>query len=113
MAVVIHVGDIEDDVSYGGELPLVAVSTLQRGPAFHAIFNQLGFNGEARKVETEALVSIASNSGTYCCTAEAHANKVFLENTNTITFTDEDMEVQHPDYNKPLYVVAQINDVSI
>ena len=77
------------------------------------MFNQLRFNEEVRKVATEALVSIASDFGTHYLTAKAHASRVFLETTNAITFTDEDMEVQHPDHSRPLYVVARINDVHI
>ena len=70
VAVVIHSRNIEDDVGYSGELPPAAVLALQRSPAFRALFNQLGFNEEARKAATEALVSIASDSGTHCLTAE-------------------------------------------
>ena len=113
VVVVIHVRNIEDDVSDSGELPLTPISELQRSPAFHALFNQLGFNEEARKVVTKALVSIASDFGTYCLTAEAHASRAFLETTNAITFTNEDMEVQHPDHSRPFYVAAKINDVHI
>ena len=113
VAVVIHSRNIEDDVGYSGELPPAAVLALQRSPAFRALFNQLGFNEEARKAATEALVSIASDSGTHCLTAEAHASRDFLKTTNAITFIDEDMEVQHPDHSKPLYVIARINDVHI
>ena len=58
------------------------------------------------KAATKALVFIACDSGTYCLTAEAHANRAFVETTNVITFTDEDMEVQHPDHSRPLYVTA-------
>ena len=112
-AVVIHIGNNEEDISNRGELPPAAVFALQRSPAFCALFNQLGFNEEARKATTEALVSIASDSGTYCLTTEAHANRAFLETTNAITFTNEDMEVQHLDHSRPLYVTAQINDVHI
>ena len=57
--------------------------------------------------------TIASNSGKHCLTAKAHTNRAFLETTNAITFTDEDMEVQHPDHSRPLYVTARINDVHI
>ena len=113
VVVVIHSRNIEDDVGYSGELPPAAVLALQRSPAFRALFNQLGFNEEARKAATEALVSIASDSGTHCLTAEAHASRAFLKTTNAITFIDEDMEVQHPDHSKPLYVIARINDVHI
>ena len=109
----IHAGNIEDDMGKSRELPLAVVSTLQRSPAFCALFNQLGFNEEARKAATEALVSIASDSGTHCLTVEAHASRAFLETTNAITFTDEDMEVQHPDHSRLLYVAARIYDVHI
>ena len=52
------------------------------------------------------LVSITASSGTHCLTVEAHASHAFLETTNVITFIDEDMEVQHPDHSKPLYIAA-------
>ena len=44
------------------ELPPVAISALQRSLAFCALYNQVGFNEEERKVATEALVSIAFDS---------------------------------------------------
>ena len=113
MAVVIHAGNIEDDMGNSGELPPVAVLALQRSLAFRALFNQLGFNEKARKVATEALVSIASDFGTHCLIVEAHASRAFLETTNAITFIDEDMEVQHRDHSRPLYVAARIYDVHI
>lgn len=62
---------------------------------------------------TKSLLSIAANAGTHYLTTEAHANQAFLETTNAITFTVEDMEVQHPDHSKPLYVAAQLNNVHI
>ena len=73
----------------------------------------MGLKEESRRSATEALVSIAASSGTYCLTAEAHASRSFLETTNVITFTDEDMEVQHLDHSKRLYIAAHINDVHI
>ena len=106
MVVVIHAGNIEEDMSNNEELPPVAISTLQKSLAFRALFNQLGFNEELRKAVIEALVSIASNFGTHRLTAEAHANRAFFETTNAITFIDEDMEVQHLDHSRPLYVAA-------
>ena len=65
-AVVIHTGNNEEDISNRGELPPAAVFALQRSTAFCALFNQLGFNEEARKATTEALMFIASNFGTHC-----------------------------------------------
>ena len=94
-------------------MPPITISALQRSPTFWTLFNQLELKEESRRSATKALVSIAASSGTYCLTAEAYASRAFLETTNVITFTDEDMEVQHPDHSKPLYVTTQINDVHI
>ena len=58
-------------------------------------------------------MSIAADSGMECFTAESHASRAFLETTNAITFTDEDIEVEHPDHCRPLYLMATINDVQI
>ena len=77
------------------------------------MFNQLGLKKESRRTATKALVSIATNSGTHCLTAEAYASRAFLKTTNAITFINEDMEVKHPNHSRPLYVAAQINDVHI
>ena len=63
---VIHAGNIESDIGNNGILPPTTVSALQRSLAFRALFNQLGFNEEARKATTEALMFIASNFGTHC-----------------------------------------------
>uniref|UniRef100_A0A2N9HPJ3 Reverse transcriptase n=1 Tax=Fagus sylvatica TaxID=28930 RepID=A0A2N9HPJ3_FAGSY len=60
---------------------------------------------------TEALITIAAESGATCFTAEAHASRAFLETTNAITFTDEDMEVQYPDHRRPLYLTLQAVDL--
>uniref|UniRef100_A0A2N9I5K1 Uncharacterized protein n=1 Tax=Fagus sylvatica TaxID=28930 RepID=A0A2N9I5K1_FAGSY len=45
--------------------------------------------------------------------AKAHASRAFLETTNAITFTDEDMEVQYPDHRRPLYLSAVVKDVQV
>ena len=36
-----------------------------------------------------------------------------METTNVITFTNEDMRVEHQDHRRPLYLMATINDVQI
>ena len=36
-----------------------------------------------------------------------------MEKTNTITFTDKDMEVEYPNYHKSLYLKATINGIQI
>ena len=87
-------------------MPPAAISALQRSPTFQTLFNQLGLKEESSRTVIKALASIAANSGIHCLTVEAHANQAFLETTNAITFTNEDMEVQYPDHSRPLYVSA-------
>ena len=58
-------------------------------------------------------MSIAVDSGMECFTTESHASRAFLETTNAITFTNEDMEVEHSDHRRPLYLMATINGVQI
>ena len=36
-----------------------------------------------------------------------------METTNAITFIDEDMEVEHLDHRRPLYLMATINGVQV
>uniref|UniRef100_A0A2N9IY48 RNA-directed DNA polymerase n=1 Tax=Fagus sylvatica TaxID=28930 RepID=A0A2N9IY48_FAGSY len=74
---------------------------------------KLGLNPEARTAATEAIMAIAADSGAHCFTAETHASRAFLETTNAVTFTDEDMEVQYPDHRRPLYLSATINEVQV
>ena len=58
-------------------------------------------------------MSIAANSGMECFTTESHASRAFLETTNAITLTDKDIEVEHQDHRRPLYLMATINGVQI
>uniref|UniRef100_A0A2N9F6T5 Uncharacterized protein n=1 Tax=Fagus sylvatica TaxID=28930 RepID=A0A2N9F6T5_FAGSY len=78
VSVVIHgnVSDVEAEESAAASSSLVpaAVRTLQRSPKFKSLFNQLGFGPEARNAATEALITIAAESGATCFTAEAHAS---------------------------------------
>jgi hypothetical protein len=88
-----------------------AIKTLQRNHRFRSLFNQLGLNPKARTAAIEAIMAIAADSGAHCFTVEAHASRTFLETTNAITFTDEDIEVQYLDHRRPLYLSAAINEV--
>jgi hypothetical protein len=117
MSVVIHgnVSDMEVEESAAAsssQVPAV-VRTLQKSLKFKSLFNQLGFGPEARNAATEALITIAAESGATCFMAEAHASRAFLETTNAITFTDEDMEVQYLDHRRPLYLSAVVKDVQV
>ena len=115
MSVVIHknVSDMEIEESTAASSFLVpaTVRTLQKSPKFKSLFNQLGFGPEARNATTEALITIATKSVATCFTAEAHASHAFLETTNVIAFTDEDMEVPYRDHRRPLYLSAVVKDV--
>ena len=73
----------------------------------------MGFRPEARRVATESFISIAIDSGIECFTAESHASRAYLETTNAITFIDEDMEVEHPDHRRPIYLMAITNGVQV
>ena len=112
VAVVIHGNPVEVEESEGSFHPST-VKSLQKNPKFRSLFNQLGFRPEARRVAIESLMSIAVDSGMECFTAESHASRAYLETTNVITFTDEDMEVEHPDHRRPLYLMATINGVQV
>ena len=48
-----------------------------------------------------------------CFIAKSHASRAYLETTKTITFTEEDMEVEHLDHRRPLYLMVTINGVQI
>uniref|UniRef100_A0A2N9F1Z7 Uncharacterized protein n=1 Tax=Fagus sylvatica TaxID=28930 RepID=A0A2N9F1Z7_FAGSY len=105
--------DVSESAATNPAMPPAAIRALQRNPRFRSLFDQLGLNPEARTAATEAIMSIAAESGTHCFTAEAHASRAFLETTNAITFTDEDMDVPYPDHRRPLYLAATINEVQV
>uniref|UniRef100_A0A2N9H877 Integrase catalytic domain-containing protein n=1 Tax=Fagus sylvatica TaxID=28930 RepID=A0A2N9H877_FAGSY len=107
--------DMEIDESAVADTTLTpaVVRTLQKSPKFKSLFNQLGLGPEARNAATEAIIAIAADSRATCFTAETHASRAFLETTNAVTFTDDDMEVQYLDHRRPFYVSAVIKDVQV
>ena len=58
-------------------------------------------------------MSIALGVGVECLTTEIRADKAFIQDTNEITFSDEDMEVGYSDHRRPLYLTAFINQIPI
>ena len=112
VAVVIH-GNPAEAEEFEGSFHPNTVKTLQKSPTFRTLFNQLGFGLEARSMAIESLMTIATNSRVECFMAESHASRAYLETTNVVTFTNKDMEVEHPDYRRPLYLMATINGVQI
>ena len=110
VVVAIH-GKLAEAGESEGSFHPSTVRTLQKNPKFRSLFNQLGFGPKARRVATESLISITADSGIECFTVESHAIRAFLETTNAITFTDEEMEIEHPNHRRPLYLMTSINDV--
>jgi hypothetical protein len=105
--------DMDEPATTSTAMTPTAIKTLQRNPKFRSLFNQLGLNPKARTTATEAIMAIAVESRAHCFIAETHASRAFLETTNAITFTDENMDVQYPDHRRPLYLSATINEVQV
>ena len=66
-----------------------------------------------RKIATEVLVSIASEVGIECLSTEIAEDRVLLQESSEITFSNEDMEVGYLDHRRPLYLAASINQIPI
>ena len=64
-------------------------------------------------MDTKSLMSITIDLRMECFTTESHASRVYLETSNSITFTNEEMKIEHPDHRRPLYLMATINGVQI
>uniref|UniRef100_A0A2N9IIW6 Integrase catalytic domain-containing protein n=1 Tax=Fagus sylvatica TaxID=28930 RepID=A0A2N9IIW6_FAGSY len=117
VSVVIHGSasdaNMDEPVAASSTMTPAAIKTLQRNPRFRSLFNQLGLNPETRTAATEAIMAIVADSEAHYFTTETHASRAFLETTNAITFTNEDIEVQYPDHRCPLYLLATINEVQV
>lgn len=87
--------------------------TLQKSPRFKNLFDQLEFTTNERRIAIEALVHIASGARVECLAIETRSNRAFIEDTNEITFNDEDIEVRHLDHRRPFYLAASINQIPI
>ena len=85
--------DLGEDEEERLALLAAAITTLQKSSRFKNLFNQLELTVNERRIATEALVSITSRAGIECLSAETRVDKVLLQDTNEITFSDEDMEV--------------------
>ena len=71
------------------------------------------FTINERRIATKALVSIALGAGVECLSVETRADKVFLQDTNEITFSDKDMEVGYSNHRRLLYLAASVNQIPI
>ena len=113
MVVVVIRGNLIEAEESKGSFHPNTVKTFQKKPKFKTLFNQLGFGPEVRRMATESLINIATDSGVECFTVESHASQAYLKITNAVTFTDKDLEVKLPDHHRPLYLMATINSVQI
>ena len=77
------------------------------------MFDQLELTANERRISTKALVSIASGAKVECLIEKTRANKAFLQDTNKITFNDEDIEVGYSNHKRPLYLAASIIQIPI
>ena len=80
------------------------------------LFDQQELTTNERRMAMKALVNIASRVGVECFAAEARVDKAFLQDTNEMTFSNEDnedMEVGYSNYRRPLYLAASINQIPI
>ena len=73
----------------------------------------MGLTAKERKIAIEALVSIASEVGVECLSAEMPKDRALLQESTEITFSNEDMKVGHPNHRRPLYLAAFINQIPI
>ena len=102
-----------EDEKENPTLPAAEITTSQKSSKFKNLFNQLGLMMKEQKIAIEALVCMASEAGIECLTAEVIDNRVLLQESSEITFSDEDMEMRYPDHKRPLYLIASINQIPI
>ena len=109
VAVVVICVDLGEDEEERPALPTTAITTLQKSFRFKNLFDQLELTANERRIATEALESVALGTRVECLTVETRANRAFLQDTNEITFNDEDMEIGYSNHKRPLYLAAIIN----
>ncbi|KAK9911759.1 hypothetical protein M0R45_035650 [Rubus argutus] len=90
-----------------------ASEVLQRNPKFKSLFDQLEYGPQARQAAAKALMHVSAEYGPQSFAAESSNNRAFLENHNSIIFTEEDMVAPYADHRRPLYLEAQVNEVFI
>ena len=113
VAAVVICMDLVEDEEERPALLAAAITTFQRSFRSKNLFNQLELTANKWRIAIEALVSIALGAGVECLAAEIRVDEAFLQDTNEITFSDEDMEVGYSDHRRTLYLVASINQIPI
>ena len=113
MATIVICADLGEDEEERPALLAAASTTLQKSSKFKNLFNRLELTINKQRISTEALVSIASGARVECLSVEAKVDKAFLQYTNEITFSDEDIKMGYSDHSRPLYLAASINQIPI
>ena len=101
--------DLGEDEEERPALPTRTITTLQKSFRFKNLFDQLELTANKRRIATKALESITSGMGVECLVTETRADKAFQQDTNEITFSNEDMEIGYSNHKRPLYLAASIN----
>ena len=110
MVICINLGEDEEENS---ALPTATITILQQSAKFKNLFDQLGLTAKERKIAIKTFVSIASGVGVECLSAEIPDDRALLQESTEIMFSNENMEVGHPDHRRPLYLAASINQIPI
>ena len=113
VAAVVICAVLREDEEENLSLPAAVITTLQQSAKFKNLFDQLGLTIKERKIAIEALVSIAFGAGVECLSAEIPKDRALLQESTDITFSNEDIEVGHPDHRRPLYLAASLNQIPI
>lgn len=74
----------------------LTIRAFQDNTKFKSLFDQLGYDPKARVVAIKALIWVFSWYGPEYYTTKTEVNRAYLKSTNTIIFSDEDIEVINP-----------------
>lgn len=77
----------EQDLRVESAMKMATASTLQHSPKFISLFDQLGYEPQARLTAIEVLMRISAALGPQCYANETKSMRAFLETTHAITFT--------------------------
>ena len=78
VAAVVICADPGEDGEENPTLLAAAITALQQSAKFKNLFDQLGLTAKERKIATEALVSITSEAGVECLSAEIPDDRAIL-----------------------------------
>ena len=89
------------------------IEPLLRTKLFREFFNTLEFEEEARKEAITHMLQVAEKYGPTCCIVSHPIRRLSRASDETFMFTDKDYLTPYYNHNRPLYVEAVINGVSI